>query len=700
MCGICGIAIPGRLNRSVDRARLERMRDTLAHRGPDDADLFIAGPVGLGHRRLSIVDLSGGRQPMPNEDASVWIAFNGEIYNHADLRPTLQARGHTYSSASDTETIIHLYEEFGAHAVDHLRGMFSFAIWDQKERRLLLARDRLGVKPLYYVLTDEGAIFFASEIKALLAAGAIKPELNYDALSDYAANRATSGEQTLFRGVKRLLPGHTLVWRDGRVELSRYWDISFANGCDGLEEESTEEDYIAQFYELFRESVNLRLMSDVPLGVFLSGGLDSSAIAAVMSSLVEDPIKTFSVAFAEREGNELEYARLVSRSFGTEHHEITIKPGQFFAALPPLVYQEDEPIAHPSSIPLYFVSKLAARYVKVVLTGEGSDELLAGYNRYRTTVYQVPLARAYRRLVASPVRRLVKGLLESGRIGGTPGRKLSRTFLCLSPDLHEIYFDNFSVFSRAMQQRLFTPEARERISPDPYQVSFDCIERSLAESTLDRLLAADLKTYLHELLMKQDQMSMAASIESRVPFLDHKLVEFAVSLPANMKLRGVTTKYILRRAMKGRLPEAILSRKKMGFPVPLGKWLRGQYSHLLDEYVLGERALQRGIFDPAYVRTLVARHRAGEDHEERLWTLMNFEIWQRRFIDGESEVANPGLGIVDPGIANRGSRHADSRRIGSSTTAPTLSTSHSPIPNPRSASLQSASPNPQLGRFR
>jgi asparagine synthase (glutamine-hydrolysing) len=633
MCGICGIAVPERLDRAVDKDTLVRMRESLTHRGPDDGGVYVNGNVGLGHRRLSIVDLAGGHQPMSNEDGSVWISYNGEVYNHRDLRPSLEERGHVYQTHCDTETIIHLYEERGPRAVEELRGMFAFAIWDQSRRRLVLARDRLGIKPLYYTLSDDGVICFASEIKALVEARAVRAELNYDALADYAANRSTSGEETLFRGVKRLLPGHTLVWSDGRIEIERYWDLSFAKPTDRL----SDDQYVDQFSELFRESVRLRLMADVPLGMFLSGGIDSSAIVSVMSEMVAEPIKTFSVAFEERDANELEYARMVARAFGTDHHEIIVSPQQFFDALPSLVYQEDEPIAHPSSIPLYFVSKLASEHVKVVLTGEGSDELLAGYDKYRKTVFNLALGRAYHKSMPASARRAIENAVMKLNPASRARQKLSRTFLCLSPEIEDIYFDNFSVFSRAMQRRLFTRETVERMTErDPYRAPLELIGETDSGELLDQLLSADMKTYLHELLMKQDQMSMAASIESRVPFLDHKLVEFAARLPIGMKLRGLTTKYILRQSMANRLPKEILTRRKMGFPVPIGSWLRGQFSHVVDEYVLNSRSLDRGIFDAAFVRELAARHQSGENHSERLWALINFEIWQRRFIDGET----------------------------------------------------------------
>jgi asparagine synthase (glutamine-hydrolysing) len=634
MCGINGIALSGRSRRSLDRRVLEEMRDVLKHRGPDDCGLFIKDGVGLGHRRLSIVDVAAGKQPMMNEDGSLHIVYNGEIYNHADFRPGLEARGHVYRTHCDTETIIHLYEEEGARAVEHLRGMFAFAIWDERRRELFIARDRLGVKPLYYVHTEDGSLYFASEIKALLAARAVKAELNFAALPDYLANHATSGEETLFRGVKRLLPGHSLLWRDGRIEIKKYWDVRFHAETDARR---TDADYIEEWTELFETSVRLRLMADVPLGMFLSGGIDSSAIAAVMSRLVKEPVKTFSVAFDEREANELDYARLVARTFGTDHHEITISPDQFFEALPRLVWHEDEPLAHPASVPLFFVSELASRHVKVVLTGEGSDETLAGYERYRKTVYNLALGARYHSLTPESVRRTVSRLIKNE--GGTSRfrQKLSRTFLCLPPDIESIYFDNFAVFPRAMQRRLLTPETIERAgSLDPYANVRPYFEGTQADSLLDRLLYADVKTYLHELLMKQDQMSMAASIESRVPFLDHKLVEFTARLPARLKLRGWTTKYVLRRSMKGVLPEVILKRSKMGFPVPLASWFRGPFKPVIEDYVLGERAQSRGLFDPGFVRALVSEHQSGaRNHAERLWSLVNFEMWQRQFMDSE-----------------------------------------------------------------
>lgn len=639
MCGINGIALSSKSGHSINLAVLERMRDIITHRGPDDKGIFIDGRVGLGHRRLSIVDVASGHQPMTNEDATLHITYNGEIYNHADFRQALEAAGHTYRTHCDTETILHLYEEYGESCVSHLRGMFAFAIWDQRRHQLFIARDRLGVKPLYYTHADDGSLYFGSEIKTLIEAGAVNPEINFRALPDYLANHATSGEETLYQGVKRLMPGHTLLWRDGDIQIKRFWDVSFSKVSD---EKRSEQDYIAEWGEMFRTSVRLRLMADVPLGMFLSGGIDSSAIAAVMSGMVDEPIKTFSVAFAEREANELEYARIVARAFKTDHREVVVRPEDFFAALPKLVWHEDEPLAHPSSVALYFVSHLASQHVKVVLTGEGSDELLAGYGRYRKTILNIALGAKYYDLTSAGMRKAIQGGITRLPPGSKAKQKLLRTFLTVSPDIDSIYFDNFAVFPESMQHQLLTPQALERIGTvDPYAGVRALLDQTDAKSLLDKLLYADIKTYLHELLMKQDQMSMATSVESRVPFLDHKLVEFTSRLPERLKLRGGITKYILRKSMEGVLPETILSRPKMGFPVPIGTWFRGAFSYVLDEYVLGERAMGRGIFDRNFVSMLVKRHQTGgENHSERLWALVNFEMWMRQFFDGEASQAS------------------------------------------------------------
>lgn len=626
MCGINGIAYSNRSQRADERI-VKMMRDVQFHRGPDDGGIFLEENIGLGHRRLSIVDVSHGAQPMFNEDETLVIVYNGEIYNHADYRCELEIAGHVYKTHCDTETILHLYEELGVSCLEKLRGMFAFAIWDRREKSLFIARDRLGVKPLYYYLSEKGDLFFGSEIKTILEAGAIKPELNYNALPDQLANHGTSYDETLYVGVKRLLPGHFLLWKDGNLKIEKFWDVSFEPKHTEL---INDELFVEEWLELFKKSVKLRLMADVPLGMFLSGGIDSSAICAVMAEMVDAPVKTFSVGFKEREANEFEYARIVANAYKTEHHEITITPEQFFAELPKLVWHEDEPLGFIASVPLYFVSKLAQEHVKVVLTGEGSDEILAGYGRYAKALQLLQYGEKYENFTPSFVRQMVK--TGATAIGG----RLSRTFLTRQSDIENLFFDNFAVFPKAMQEKMLSNETKARIhEQNPYFYQNRWIQKTDAENILDRLLYADTKTYLHELLMKQDQMSMAASIESRVPFLDHELVGFTAKLPIEMKLRGKTTKWILREAMKGILPDAILNRSKMGFPVPVGNWFRNEFKHIIDEYVLSERALNRGIFNADFVKELVAKHNAGENHDERLWFLVNFEIWQRQILEGE-----------------------------------------------------------------
>ena len=636
MCGLSGVVVGPRSGRTVDEATLVRMRDVIAHRGPDGHGLHIGPGVGLGHRRLSIIDVTGGAQPMYAADRKVVIVYNGEVFNHPALKAELEGRGQVYQTRCDTETVLKLYELDGRNAPKRLRGMFAFAIWDERTRSLLLARDRFGVKPLYYHLAADGTLVFGSEIKVLLASGVLRASLREEGLPDYLANHATSGDETLFAGVHRVPPGHTLLWRDGQVSLERYWDLHYSvtSGADATE--ASDESLVTEFRDRLREAVRLRLMSDVPLGMFLSGGIDSAAITAMMSQLVRDPIKTFSVAFAEREANELEYARLVARRYGTDHHEVVVSAPDFLNAVPRLVWHEDEPMAHPSSVALYFVSKLASEHVKVVLTGEGSDEMLAGYNRYRVTLMNLRYGQRYERAIPAGARRAIASITGALAPGRRWRARLRRTFLFEPATLDSLYFDNFAVFGRLRQASLLSPEVRERVGMvDPYEAAHRAMRETDAQCLLDRLLYADVRTYMHELLMKQDQMSMAASIESRVPFLDHPLAEYVARLPERMKLRGLTTKYILRRAMADLLPEPIINRRKMGFPVPFGAWVAGPHGAVLDEFVLGARARDRGLFDVAEVSRLVAEHRGGANHGERMWSLVNLEIWQRIFLDGE-----------------------------------------------------------------
>jgi asparagine synthase (glutamine-hydrolysing) len=628
MCGIVGI-LKLDAGETVDAARLTRMRDVLRHRGPDGEGLWIDGPVGLGMRRLAIVDVLGGRQPMTNEDGTVWIVYNGEIYNHADLRPALERRGHRYRTRSDTETILHLYEEEGERCVERLQGMFAFALWDRKRGRLLLARDRLGIKPLYYAWTDHELVF-ASEMKAILAGGSVRPALNQAIVPEFLARGFVAGEETFFQGVSKLLPGRTLSWSCATgPRQRRYWQVPVAteHGAAG-----TLEDCGREVRARLAEAVRSHLMSDVPLGVFLSGGMDSSGLAALMASMVEQPIRTFAVGFSEPEANELAYARLAARSVGAEHREVVVTPAEFFGALPRLVWHEDEPIRFPSSVPLYFVSRLAREHVKVVLTGEGADELFLGYDRYWVTAWNERLGRCYwaltPRAVQGAVKALVRQLPQSAR------RYAARTFLALGRDPRDFFFENWAIFPTALQAYLLSdPELLT--ARDPYAEGLRAYGEATG-GTLKRMSHADLQTYLVRLLMKQDQMSMAASIESRVPYLDHRLVEHVTAIPGRFKLRGWQTKAVLRAALHDLVPRKIRTRRKMGFPVPVNRWFRGPFRPVVDEFVLGPRALARGLFQGTFLRRLADEHSAGAwEHGLRLWLLVNLEIWQRIFVDGE-----------------------------------------------------------------
>jgi asparagine synthase (glutamine-hydrolysing) len=634
MCGIAGIVAADCL-REDEPTRAVMMRDIIAYRGPDGAGLHVDDQAALAHRRLSIVDLAGGHQPLANEDGSIWVTYNGEIYNHASVRPTLEAAGHRYRTRSDTETIVHAYEQWGDDCVHRFRGMFAFAIWDAPRRRLLLVRDRLGVKPLYWTVVDN-RLLFASEIKSILESGLIEARPNPRLISEVLATRYTSSAETLFLGIHKLLPGHRLVFENGRVQISQYWDLPL-DGVDPDFERLPEAALVERFRDLLQESVRLRLMADVPLGMFLSGGIDSSAVAALMAREIDRPVQTFSVAFAERAYSELTYARQVAQAIGAEAHEIVIDDKDFFGALPRLVWHEDEPIAHPSSVPLHFVSALAREHVKVVLTGEGSDELLAGYGKYPRSLLNWKAGTLYERMLPAPMRAVVASSLVP-RLTGRVGRFAQRSFLAVPRNPAAMFFDNFAGMPLRLQRELLDPSV---LNGDPYASSLEYYGRPSTSlraggDVLNRLLYTDVKTYLVELLMKQDQMSMSTSIESRVPFLDHVLVEFAARLPQRLKLNGFTTKRILRAAMRGVLPEAILNRPKMGFPVPFGAWVQGAWGQVAADVLLDSRTRQRGVTQAPAVARLVDAHRAGRRAgSDAIWALLNLELWFRTFIDGD-----------------------------------------------------------------
>jgi asparagine synthase (glutamine-hydrolysing) len=647
MCGIAGILEFGRDTRA-NAAALREMCRVITHRGPDDSGFYTDGAVGIGMRRLSIVDVAGGHQPISNEDGSLWVVFNGEIYNHLALREQLIARGHHYCTHSDTETILHLFEEYGADCVQHLRGMFAFAIWNRNTKTLFIARDRLGIKPLYYKLTPE-RLLFGSEIKAVLAHGGIRPEFNRTALPEYLAFGYLSGEESFYNGIKKLMPGHTMTFGpDGKAEIRRYWDLDTSKPHQSHDEN----DYVKNYRELLEGAVNSHLMSDVPLGVFLSGGVDSSAVAALMTKLRREPVETFSVGYTEQSYSELPFARTVSDHIQSRHHEVLVSEQEFFGALPHLIWHEDEPIVWPSSVSLYFVAKLARERVTVVLTGEGADETLAGYTRYAFTLKNAGADRAYRSVVPSFLRQGLRNtIVNSSLLGATMRRKLEHTFLAKDGNSWaSFYFDNFfSAFGEADQHSLLTSEfAREAAPSSAYKNVLNAWEHSSGE-LLQRLLYTDIKTYLVELLMKQDNMSMAASIESRVPFLDHVLVEFATRIPREVQIRGLSGKRILKKAVEDLLPDEILYRPKLGFPTPWSGWLAGPRLESVRDLLLEPRSLDRGFFRREALEKLFDEHRAKyRDHYDRIWRLLNLELWHRVCLEDESheEVGNPAIRMV------------------------------------------------------
>ena len=644
MCGIAGILEFGRDARA-NAAALREMCRVITHRGPDDEGFYTDGVAGIGMRRLSIVDVEGGHQPLSNEDGTLWIVFNGEIYNHLALREQLIARGHRYVTNSDTETVIHLFEEYGADCVQHLRGMFAFAIWNRNTKTLFIARDRLGIKPLYYKLTPE-RLLFGSEIKVLLAHGGIHPEFNRATLPEYLAFGYLSGEETFYAGIQKLMPGHIMtIGPGGQADIRQYWDLDASKPHESRDEQY----YVRSYRELLEGAVKSHLMSDVPLGVFLSGGVDSSAVAALMTKVRREPVETFSVGYTEQTYSELPFARTVSEHIHSRHHEVFVSEQDFFGALPHLIWHEDEPIAWPSSISLYFVARLARERVTVVLTGEGADETLAGYTRYAFTLKNAALDRAYRGVVPSFLRRgLRNSVATSSLLGATMRRKLEHTFLAKDGNSWDsFYFDNFfSAFGGAEQAGLLTDTfAREAAPSTAYKNVLGYWERSSGEM-LQRLLYTDIKTYLVELLMKQDNMSMAASIESRVPFLDHVLVEFASRIPREVQIQGLAGKRILKKAVEDLLPHEILYRPKLGFPTPWSGWLAGPRLETIRAMLLEPRSLDRGYFRREAVERIFDEHKAKHrDNYDRIWRLLNLEVWHRVCLEGEShaEIGQPAM---------------------------------------------------------
>ena len=640
MCGIAGF-LNLDSSRSDDLPALERMTAAIAHRGPDDSGFYSRPGVFLGHRRLSIVDVAGGLQPMSNETGRVWIAFNGEIFNHSELRPPLEAAGHRYRTRCDTETILHAYEQYGAGCASRLRGMFAFAIWDEDTETLFCARDRLGIKPYYYFY-DGKTFAFASEIKALLAHPAISAQFENSLLPEHLAFGYVSSDQTLFRGIRKLMPGHHLTLRrrdGGGPRIERYWDVATPE----RQESRTDAEWISDCRQRFEEAVRTRLMSDVPLGVFLSGGVDSSAIAAMVTRLTPgDRLKTFSVGYGEAEYSELGFARQVAGLIGSDHREVVVGMEDFFDSLPKLVWHEDEPIAWPSSVSLYYVSELASKHVKVVLTGEGSDEIFGGYARYQRFLWNQRWMARYG-LVPGALREFARRrIADSPLVGASLRRKLQHTFLGRQNTVESLQLDNFyCAFSEAEQRGLLKDAPATGAAYRNFLTYWNAGRQS---SALSQMLYADQKTYLVELLMKQDQMSMATSIESRVPFLDHHFVEFAARVPDHLKIRNGEAKYILKKAVEDLLPHDIIYRKKMGFPTPLRSWFLDERAKPLFSMLMDPDGLIATYLDRTAVKALLERHQSGvEDATDRIWRLLNLQIWGDLFLNGKSSRRSEGL---------------------------------------------------------
>jgi asparagine synthase (glutamine-hydrolysing) len=625
MCGICGI-YEYETHKPVGQQVLADMLHVLHHRGPDDAGVFFDKDVALGMRRLSIIDLNGGKQPISNEDGSVVTVLNGEIYNYQPLREELESRGHRLATASDTEVIVHLYEEFREECVRHLRGMFGFAVWDARKRRLLLARDRLGIKPLYFTRMH-GRLIFGSEIKAILQHPSVQVALNFEGLNNFLSLKYVPAPQTMFEGIHALPPGCLLIGDANGIQVRRYWDLTFANSRNG---HVREEAYAEQLEALLRESVKLHLISDVPFGAFLSGGVDSSTIVALMSQVLNEPVKTYSVGF-EGSGaaiSELPYARLVAKKLQTDHHEVLVRPSHLVEFAEKVVWHLDQPLAEHATLANYMVAELASRDVKMVLTGEGGDELFAGYARYageRLSPFFQRIPKAAKSLA----------LAASSHLPGLRRQKLA--LYALSQTEEAARFVNwFPLFNSEAKQALLSEDLKGTLQArDTDSVFAQHLACTDATEPLNRMLYVDTKLWLPDLLLARgDKTSMAVSLEARVPLLDHKLVEFAASLPQNMKVKGLARKYLLKKVSERWLPPEIIHRKKQGFPMPVSLWLRNEARPFVRDVLSPSALRRRGLFNPVFVEKLIEQHENGfADHSSLLWGLVSVELWQRVFMD-------------------------------------------------------------------
>jgi asparagine synthase (glutamine-hydrolysing) len=625
MCGIAGFAdssrSQGAARAEADFSLVHGMCDVIRHRGPDDEGIHVESGVGLGMRRLSIIDLSTGHQPIHNEDETVWLVFNGEIYNYRELRAELEGHGHRFYTHSDTETIVHAYEQWGEDVFRRLRGMFGIALWDRRAQTLLLGRDRSGMKPLHYA-DRGGRLYFASEIKSLLAAGAVDREIDLEALDHYLSFLYVPRDRSIFKGVRKLPPGHLLRWQAGRVEVRPYWQIAATETFSG-----SMDDAAAQLREVLADAVRSHMVSDVPLGAFLSGGVDSSVVVGLMAEASDQPVRTFSIGFDDPQFDELEYARTVARHFSTDHHEFVVRPDGL-SILDRLIDHFDEPFADSSAIPTWYVSEIARRHVTVVLSGDGGDELFGGYDRYLPH----PRVAQFDRLPIPGARHLA-GAIWRLLPHGVTGRNFLRH---VSRDADARFLESVAFFHHDEKAVLYSADVRRALNGSNAETTLAAhFGRFASLSPHSRMMKFDFETYLPEdVLTKVDRMSMAHSIESRVPLLDNDVIDFAATLPASFKINGGRLKHVLKQAVRDLLPAGILERKKQGFGIPLGVWFRGGLTDVFSDVLTSPRTRQRGYFEPSFVDRIVREHLSGKrDHTLRLWQLLVFELWHRQHMD-------------------------------------------------------------------
>ncbi|WP_082125896.1 asparagine synthase (glutamine-hydrolyzing) [Silvibacterium bohemicum] len=647
MCGICGKFMFDR-EESVSNVLIKDMADALVHRGPDDDGFYVLGQIGLGFRRLSIIDLSGGHQPLSNEDGTIWIVFNGEIYNYLALRRELMAKGHDFKTKSDTEVIVHLYEEYGADCVHHLRGMFAFAIWDAQERSLFLARDRVGIKPLYYY-ANKRFLAFGSEIKAILADSAIPREVAPELIDRFLTYYYMPGGETLLRNLYKLEPGHTLLAKNGKFEIRRYWDLDFSRSDHRQSGRDMEEQLLC----LLDETVQLHMISDVPVGFLLSGGLDSTALLSFAAQKTDKPISTFTIGFSS-DGvvDERPYAKLAAERYGSKHFELSISQEDFATFLPGYVWHMEEPVCEPPAIALNYISKLASQHVKVLISGEGGDEAFGGYENYRNIFWFEHIKAAF-----GPLQRPVGTGMES--LGKAANSRVLTKYGCrMSVPFADYYLGRtsspFEFFPRE-RSRLYSEEMLRHINVEhSLGATRKYMSRTRDYNVLNKMLYIDTHSWLpDDLLVKADKMTMANSVELRVPLLDHKVLEFAARLPRNMKVRRGITKYLAKKALRGRVPEEILNRPKAGFPVPYRAWLRSGLQGWVNEILMDPRTLCRGYFQQRTVEELIQRNSSGSDYSKEIFSLVVLELWFRTFVDQSpattlAEVCGPA--IVAPAV--------------------------------------------------